>query len=307
MKDPNFDILFSIGRFHIYWYAILLVAGIVAGMMITDRRAKSREVPGDIALDLCILGVPFGVLGGRLFRCLSGSIPWSSFFDLTRSGLSFFGSVIFASSAILVYLKHRKISVGEMLDIAAPGVFAAIAITVWGDFFNRVHYGPLVERTGHKWFPLATFGNDLKIHYAAFFYEFLLCIILIVIYYVLLRKRITRKADRFLLMTLGYCLGRFFIDSIRQDLIMVGGIAFDQLCEIALSVICLLLLFVKRHFSKVEEKSSERSQRTDEEEKDRPAEPNKPSEPMEVGDMKDEPAEAPSSESIEEKTFSGLS
>ena len=88
---------------------------------------------------------------------------------------------------------------------------------------------------------------------------------------------------------------------------MVGGIAFDQLCEIALSVICLLLLFVKRRFSKVEEKGSERSQRTDEEEKDRPAEPNKPSEPVEVGDVKDEPAEAPSSESIEEKPFSGLS
>ena len=28
MKDPNFDVAFSIGQFNIYWYAILLAVGI---------------------------------------------------------------------------------------------------------------------------------------------------------------------------------------------------------------------------------------------------------------------------------------
>ncbi len=253
MKDPDFDIAFSIGRFHIYWYAILLAAGIAAAMMITDRRAKRRDVPKDISLDLCILGVPFGIVGARLFTCLAGQVAWVDFLDLTRSGLSFFGGVIFSALAILVYLKLRKVDLGEVLDMAAPGVFAGIAIAVWGDFFNRVHYGPLVEKASHKWFPLATFGDDLKIHYAAFFYEFLLCVLLIVVYYVLMRKMIQRKGDRFLLMALVYCLGRFGIDSIRQDLVMVGPLAFDQLCELVLAVICLALLLLKRQPRKAEE------------------------------------------------------
>ena len=246
MKGPNFDIAFSIGDFNIYWYAVLLALGIASAMLIADRRAKGREVPKDIALDLCILGVPFGVLGARLFACLSGAVPWGDFLDLTRPGLSFFGGVILAGIAIWTYLKLREVSVGEMLDIAAPGVFSGIGIAVWGDFFNRAHYGPLVEKSSHKWFPLATYGDDLKVHYAAFFYEFLLCVVLIVLYYVLLRKVIRRKADRFLLMTLVYCLGRFFIDGIRQDMVMVGSIAFDQICEIALAVLCLILLLVKK-------------------------------------------------------------
>ena len=253
MKDPDFDIAFSIGRFHIYWYAILLAAGIAAAMMITDRRAKGRDVPKDISLDLCILGVPFGIVGARLFACLAGQVAWVDFLDLTRSGLSFFGGVIFSALAILVYLKLRKVDLGEVLDMAAPGVFSGIGIAVWGDFFNRVHYGPLVEKASHKWFPLATFGDDLKIHYAAFFYEFLLCVLLIVVYYVLLRKKIQRKGDRFLLMALVYCLGRFGIDSIRQDLVMVGPLAFDQLCELVLAVICLALLLLKRQPRKAEE------------------------------------------------------
>jgi len=253
MKDPDFDIAFSIGRFHIYWYAILLAAGIAAAMMITDRRAKGRDVPKDISLDLCILGVPFGIVGARLFTCLAGQVAWVDFLDLTRSGLSFFGGVIFSALAILVYLKLRKVDLGEVLDMAAPGVFAGIGIAVWGDFFNRVHYGPLVEKASHKWFPLATFGDDLKIHYAAFFYEFLLCVLLIVVYYMLLRKMIQRKGDRFLLMALVYCLGRFGIDSIRQDLVMVGPLAFDQLCELVLAVICLALLLLKRQPRKAEE------------------------------------------------------
>lgn len=253
MKDPDFDIAFSIGRFHIYWYAILLAAGIAAAMMITDRRAKRRDVPKDISLDLCILGVPFGIVGARLFACLAGQVAWVDFLDLTRSGLSFFGGVIFSALAILVYLKLRKVDLGEVLDMAAPGVFAGIGIAVWGNFFNRVHYGPLVEKASHKWFPLATFGDDLKIHYAAFFYEFLLCVLLIVVYYMLLRKMIQRKGDRFLLMALVYCLGRFGIDSIRQDLVMVGPLAFDQLCELVLAVICLALLLLKRQPRKAEE------------------------------------------------------
>lgn len=253
MKDPDFDIAFSIGRFHIYWYAILLAASIAAAMMITDRRAKGRDVPKDISLDLCILGVPFGIVGARLFTCLAGQVAWVDFLDLTRSGLSFFGGVIFSALAILVYLKLRKVDLGEVLDMAAPGVFAGIGIAVWGDFFNRVHYGPLVEKASHKWFPLATFGDDLKIHYAAFFYEFLLCVLLIVVYYMLLRKMIQRKGDRFLLMALVYCLGRFGIDSIRQDLVMVGPLAFDQLCELVLAVICLALLLLKRQPRKAEE------------------------------------------------------
>ena len=259
MKDPDFDIAFSIGRFHIYWYAILLAAGIAAAMMITDRRAKRRDVPKDISLDLCILGVPFGIVGARLFTCLAGQVAWVDFLDLTRSGLSFFGGVIFSALAILVYLKLRKVDLGEVLDMAAPGVFAGIGIAVWGDFFNRVHYGPLVEKASHKWFPLATFGDDLKIHYAAFFYEFLLCVLLIVVYYMLLRKMIQRKGDRFLLMALVYCLGRFGIDSIRQDLVMVGPLAFDQLCELVLAVICLALLLLKRQPKKAEEGKEKQS------------------------------------------------
>ncbi len=245
MKDPNFDIAFSVGRFSFYWYAILMALGMAVALMISDRRAKGRDIPKDIALDLCILGLPFGLLGARSFACISGAVAWKDFFELSKSGLSFFGGIMAASAAILVYLRLKKVPAGEMMDIAAPGVFAGIGIKVWGDFFNRIHYGPLVEKASHKWFPLATFGNDLKIHYAAFFYEFLLCVVLLVVYYALLSKKVQRKADRFLLMTLGFCLGRFGIDSIRQDLVMAGPLAFDQLCEIALAALCLIMLLLK--------------------------------------------------------------
>ncbi len=298
MKSPDFDIAFSIGKFNIYWYAILLALGIAAAMMITDRRTKGRDVPKDIALDLCILGVPFGVLGARIFACLSGVVGWGDFLDLTRPGLSFFGGVLFAAAAILVYLKLRKASVDEMLDAAAPGTFAGVGIAVWGDFFNRTHYGPLVEKQSHKWFPLATFGDDLKIHYAAFFYEFLLCVILIVVYYVLLRKLIRKQGDRFLLMTLVYCLGRFGIDTIRQNMVMVGSMAFDQICEIVLAVVCLLALFLNRH-TKAKTTDGEAETETPSDEEPEAAE----EKPLEAVAAEKEPVP---SESEEQDSFQGL-
>lgn len=272
MKDPNFAIAFSVGKYSVYWYAILLAVGIAVAMLITDRRAKKRQLPKDIALDLCILGVPFGVLGARLFACLSGAVKWVDFFDLTRSGLSFFGGMILACLAILVYLKLKKADVGEMLDAAAPAVFAGIGIAVWGDFFNRSNYGPLVETPSLKWFPLATFGDDLKVHYAAFFYEFLLCVILVVLYFALFRKVIRRKGDRFLWMALIYCLGRFGIDSIRQGLVKVGPLAFDQICELVLAVLCLCLLLLKRPKQNVAEEPKPEPEKPEEEKPKQPEE-----------------------------------
>lgn len=295
MKDPHFDVAFTIGKFTIYWYAILLALGIALAVLITDRRTKGRQLPKDIALDLCILGVPFGVLGARLFACLSRMVKWSDFFDLTRPGMSFFGGAILAALAMLVYLKLRKVDWGDMLDAAAPGTFTGVGVAVWGDFFNRSHYGPLVEKTSHKWFPLATFGDDLRIHYAAFFYEFLLCVILIVLYYALFRKLLKRKADRFLLMTLLYCLGRFGIDSIRQGLIMVGPLAFDQICEIVIAILCLFLLLLKRQPAKADEGIQP-------EPSEPVAEPNP--EPTEVIEPEAKEEEAPAAG--EKENFSGL-
>ena len=292
MRSPDFEIAFSIGKFHVYWYAILLAVGIAVAMFVTDLRSKGRSVPKDIALDLCILGVPFGVLGARLFACLSGAVKWSDFFDLTRSGLSFFGGIILAGLAMLVYLKLRKADVAEMLDAAAPAVFVGIGVAVWGDFFNRSNYGPLVEKSGLKWFPLATFGDDLKVHYAAFFYEFLLCLILVAVYYTLFRKVVRRKGDRFLWMVLIYCLGRFYIDSIRQGLVKLGPLAFDQICEIVLAILCLCLLLLKRPTQKVEDGPKQEPDKP-EEEKPEPSEPVDTAVPAPA----DEPEAAPEPES----------
>ena len=299
MKDPNFDIAFTVGKFNIYWYAILLALGIAVAMLITDRRAKGRQLPKDIALDLCILGVPFGVLGARLFACLSGVVKWADFVDLTRAGLSFFGGVIFAALAMAVYLKLKKADVGEMADAAAPAVFAGIGIAVWGDFFNRSNYGPLVEKSGLKWFPLATFGDDLQVHYAAFFYEFLLCVILIVLYYALFRRLIARKGNRFLLMAFLYLVGRFCIDSIRQGLVKVGPLAFDQICEIALAVLCLCLLLLKKQPQKAEPETAAEPEKAEEEKAADPA-------PAAQPEAAPEPEAQPEAQGEAEDGFSGL-
>ena len=242
MTRPDFDIAFSIGSFHVYWYALLVVAGIAAAMLLTDRRVQKRPLPKEISLDLCILGVPFGVLGARLFACLFGSVSWSRFFDLSYPGLSLFGGLSFAAGAILLYLALRKADISELLDAAAPGVFLGLGIRAWGDFFNRSHYGPLVETTAHKWFPLATFGSDLQIHYAAFFYEFLLCLLLVLLYYTWVRRRVKGKGDRFLLLAMLFCLGRYLIDCIRVDGIPAGPLSFDQWCEVGLFALCFLLI-----------------------------------------------------------------
>ena len=113
-----------------------------------------------------------------------------------------------------------------------------------------------------------------------------------VVYYTLFRKVVRRKGDRFLWMSLIYCLGRFCIDSIRQGLVKVGPLAFDQICEIVLAILCLCLLLLKRPTQKVEDGPKPEPEKPEEEKPEQPA-PEEPTVPAPA----DEPEAAPEPES----------
>jgi phosphatidylglycerol:prolipoprotein diacylglycerol transferase len=90
-----------------------------------------RIWPHDRVGDIVIFALIFGIIGAKLFDNLEN---WDRFIQnpignlLSPSGLTFYGGLICASIAILIYAKKKGIGLLYLVDAAAPALMIAYAI-----------------------------------------------------------------------------------------------------------------------------------------------------------------------------------
>ena len=240
----SFNIAFLIGKVGLTWNAIMLSLGILIAVVVSGILVKKRGAYRDLALDACIIGIPAGLIGGRLFSALSGKIPFSAFFNLANTGLNLPGALLFVGVGILIYTRIKKLSVSEVFDILAPGAFFGLAVGRWSDFFLCDGLGPVVGADAAKFFPLATFtpqyfSDHATVAYAVFFLDFLVCLALGVTA-LLLRNRARGTASRLTIIV--YLFAEFVLEWLRDGStrqIVFGEVRFNQIVLMA-----MLLFFV---------------------------------------------------------------
>ena len=92
---------------------------------------KVRIWPHDRVGEITILALVFGLLGAKLFDIFEN---WSDFLEnpasylLSPSGLTFYGGLICAAIAIILYARKHKIPVVHLADAIAPVLIIAYAI-----------------------------------------------------------------------------------------------------------------------------------------------------------------------------------
>jgi prolipoprotein diacylglyceryltransferase len=90
-----------------------------------------RIWPHDRVGDIVIFALIFGIIGAKLFDNFEN---WDRFIQnpignlLSPSGLTFYGGLICASIAILIYAKKKGIGLLYLVDAAAPALMIAYAI-----------------------------------------------------------------------------------------------------------------------------------------------------------------------------------
>lgn len=244
MDFASTGVAFTAGSFVVYWFAVFLASAMIAALVMTAVIAKKRYGTDDLAVDLCIVCIPCGILGGRLFAVLCGQIAFADFFRFSTWGLSLFGALFLCLAGIAVYCKIKKRKLLETLDLVTPALFTAIAIGRWGDCLHRTAVGPAVKNSAFKWFPLATFAQDNTVCFAPYFYTFLLCLALIVLYFTLFYRKTRKRGAAFLSLSALFVFVEFFIEWLRQDRSMLWGLRFNQwMCVLSL-VGCALAYFL---------------------------------------------------------------
>ncbi len=112
-------ILFEIGPIKIYSYGLMLGIGFLLGSYILSREFKRKGIDPNLASNITIIALVFGIAGAKLLYLLEN---WSSFvkapIDMTFSagGLTWYGGFILGMTAIYVYVRSKKIPALKVVD-----------------------------------------------------------------------------------------------------------------------------------------------------------------------------------------------
>ena len=256
---------FSVFGFEIAFYGCTMATGILVGYLLAAREAKRTGQNPDDYLDMLLYAVFFALVGARLYYVI---FKWDYYgqnpieiLNLRQGGLAIYGGIIGAFTTVYFFAKKRKLSWLQMLDTACPGLAAGQVIGRWGNFFNREAFGDYTnglfamqlpvsavrsgEITEKMWQHMEVIDGIqfIQVH-PTFLYEGLwnLGVILFLYWY---RDRKKFVGERVLWYVVLYGVGRFWIEALRTDQLLIPGIGFpiSQFLGAVLAIVGSVMIF----------------------------------------------------------------
>ena len=137
-----------------------------------------------------------------------------------------------------------------MTDVCAPGLIAGQMIGRWGNFFNGEAYGAVTTAEKLKDLHIPDFIiNGMKIngvyYEPVFLYESLWNLIGLILLLVLRRLKFIKEGQITGVYLVWYSAGRFVIESLRQDSLMIGNFKVAQIASILLGLTGLVLIWFR--------------------------------------------------------------
>jgi prolipoprotein diacylglyceryl transferase len=232
--------VWHLGPIPIRAYALFIIAGIVAALLIGDRRWEARGGERGVIYDIALWAVPFGLVGGRLYHLIT---DWRTYFGsggaglgaalrIWDGGLGIWGAVALGGLGAWIGCRRRGIPLPAFADAVAPGVVLAQAIGRLGNYFNQELYG---RETTMPWGMEVFYRRDpsgfVDVHsldgvstgqlamvvQPTFLYELLWNVLVFVALIYLDRRFAIGHGRLFGLYVAGYCVGRFCVELLRDD------------------------------------------------------------------------------------------
>lgn len=227
--QPIDRVAFYLGPQPVYWYGVIIGLGIVLGFLLATRECKRRGVDPDTFADLLIFAIPIAIISARIYYVI---FEWDSYkdnfadvFKIWEGGIAIHGGLIGAVVTAIVFTRIKGISFWKIADIAAPSIILGQAIGRWGNFINQEAHGGEVTRSFLEglflpdWIINQMYINGTYYH-PTFLYESLwnfsgLALLLF------LRRVNLRRGELFLSYVIWYSIGRFFIEGMRTDSLLI--------------------------------------------------------------------------------------
>ena len=248
-----------IGSLPIRWYGLLIASAVLIGVSLSTYLAKRRGVNPDLISDLAIWLVVAAIPCARLYYV---AFEWESYASrpaeilaIWHGGIAIHGALIGGTLASLIFARLNKISFWVLADLVAPSVILGQAIGRWGNFFNSEAFGRPTNLPWKLYIPPMQrppgYGQFEYFH-PTFLYESLwnvgVLILLLGLFFWGLQGKMPLKLGTLILVYLiAYSVGRFWIEGLRMDSLMLGPLRIAQVVSlggIGLGAMGLVWLYV---------------------------------------------------------------
>lgn len=232
----------------IYWYGIIIVAGLILAVALCTRWGKRYGITEDQILDMMLFAVPAALVAIRAyyvifnleqFKHADGSMDWAAVLRYSDGGLAIYGAIISSAIVLLIFCKVRNINFLAYADLGVQGLFIGQLVGRWGNFMNVEAFGSAtalpwrmcgasiaeymsrngyVDAAGAQ----AILSGTLGVH-PTFFYESAWNFVGLIVTYFLGKKR-KYDGQCFLFYFFWYGLGRAWIEGLRTDSLYFFGL-----------------------------------------------------------------------------------
>jgi phosphatidylglycerol:prolipoprotein diacylglycerol transferase len=237
-------IAIQIGPLAVRWYGLMIATGVMLGTTLAHREAIRRGQDPDKLLNLIVVSVLTALVGARAYYVLFnwdyyGGQP-AKIVAIWEGGLAIHGGLLAGAVATILYCRWAEVSVPVTTDIMAPGVAIGQAIGRWGNFFNQEAFGVPTDLPWRLYIDPYHRPPHLKsfdYFHPTFLYESLWSFLVFGVLWFGLRKRLQGRPGALTLCYLGlYSVGRFFVEGLRIDSLMLGNLRAAQVVSLVLIV-----------------------------------------------------------------------
>ncbi len=257
---------FTVFGITIALYGLIIGIGMILAFVLVTHVAKINKLNPDDFYDMGIWIIIFGILGARIYYVI---FSWDYYknnlgeiLNLRQGGLAIYGGVIAGFTALIVWCKIKKKSICKMGDVTFMGVLVGQILGRWGNFTNREVFGGYCDNLFAMRLPISAVRsrdiseelashivdgtNYIQVH-PTFLYESFYNLVLLSLIYIFFKKK-AFDGEAILWYLGGYGIGRFIIEGIRTDRLLIPGtgLAVSQLLGISLFVISVAIDIIVR-------------------------------------------------------------
>ncbi|WP_066376736.1 MULTISPECIES: prolipoprotein diacylglyceryl transferase [unclassified Anabaena] len=254
-------ILVQIGPIAIRWYGLLIACAVLIGVSLSQYLAKRRHVNPELLSDLSIWLVISAIPAARLYYVL---FQWSEYAQnpgriiaIWQGGIAIHGAIIGGTLAALIFAKLKRVSFWQLADLVAPSLILGQAIGRWGNFFNSEAFGRPTNLPWKLYIPPERRPPELasfEYFHPTFLYESLWDLMVFALLITLFFRGLSGKlrlrvGTLFMVYLVAYSSGRFWIEGLRTDSLMLGPLRIAQVVSlggIALGLAGLAWLYLRQ-------------------------------------------------------------
>ena len=255
------NVAFSIFGFQVYWYGIFAAAGFVIGFSTASRRAPRAGIKGEVVFNLAPWLIVGAILGARILYVISywdkefAGRPLTNIFNM-RAGLVYYGGLIGASLAGIIFCYRNKVPLWRMGDVMAPSVALGHAFGRIGCFMTGCCYGKACDLPWAVHFPKDHDTQGVGVHPTQLYESFAMLLVFLFLFWLHKHRRFSGQV--ILVYAVAYSIIRFAIEFVRDDprgdilgLTTLTGLSTSQMISLVIGIAALILLIVRGRSSRV--------------------------------------------------------